>query len=295
MKEVKIPKQVQAMIDAAEATVVKPDALPAAESVAAEQPAAAAAVETPAVEIPPADPHAGTAQRMSYEQIVTLPHEKLAQMYSTLQGKYHAEVQPLAQRVRELESENEQLKLRPVSVPARPFSEELDDDTREEVGPEVLTVVQKMEDRLRSEFAAEKFESFIHTMDALVPDFRKHNEDPEFIAWLAGKDPLAAEPRSSGFQKAVSRMYAPIAAQYFQTWLASKQPPAVPSMKEVSVPENAGGAGKPSDSKPLIKESFITEFDSDVVKGRYRNDPAEQSRIEQMINAAVREGRVTRG
>lgn len=291
-KEVKIPKQVQALLDA-EAPVQTPETVSVL-------PAGAEVILKPveqAVQIAEVLPAAG-AQRFSYEQILSLPHEKLAQMYSTLQGKYHAEVHPLTQRIRDLEAENEQLKLQPSAVNTRSIAEDLDEETREEVGPEVLSVVQRMETRLRSEMEErskkERFAHFVGLMETLVPDVRTHNSDPEFIAWLAAAEPGAVEPRNIGFQRAVAAYDAHGAAVYFKTWIASKQPPVVSRMDEVVVPPGAGGQSELSD-KPAVKESFIAKFYQDLAKGMYRNNPEEARRIEMVIEAAVMEGRVTKG
>lgn len=294
-REVKIPKQVKAMIEAGGAVPpAEPAVVPVNPPAEAVPPAAAVIPEA----IPAAEPPAGHDARLSHEQILKLPHDVLAQKYSTLQGKYHAEVIPLTQRIKDLQAENEQLKLRGPVVSGKPLAEDIDEDLRNEVGPEVVQVVQKAVDQVRTEMAERegklRFAHFVEMMETAVSDFRKHNDDPEFIAWLAESEGLSGAPRNAGFQRAVADLNARAAAKYFHAWIASKQKPAS-RIDETVIPEPTGGAGALPEDKPKVKETFIAQFNSDVVKGRYRNNPAEKKRIETMIDAAVREGRVIKG
>ena len=139
-------------------------------------------------------------------------------------------------------------------------------------------------------------------LDSRIPDWRQLNSDPGFLEWVGQTDPqfgmsrqqaldaaLAHAESTGDVQTAVDRIVA-IFSAYPKRKAPSVAPPA--STTTPAAPESLSPTITPQNSKPYITQDFIRKFSEDVAKGRYRNRPSERVRIQEMIDAAIRENRI---
>jgi len=186
------------------------------------------------------------------------------QRYEVLQGKYNAEVPRMQEKIRELES----------------LEEETDDD-------DDLDFASKKDiETLRSEMAAGRF---ITALDSLVPKWRQIDQDQDFLRWLSETDALSGMQRQQMLNDAEATGDAQRVATIIQSWQAVTRPPKADLRRKIT-PDNA--AGKRPRGKPTYTQAFADQFYRDMRQGKYRDKEAEAQQIERDLFAAEREGRL---
>ncbi len=304
---VKIPKQVEEMA-AGEEPVAEAVEAPVAEAPAAETPVEEtpiAAVETPVAEAPPMEPPAPVEagvpkEKLTLEQILAIEPHKLVAMYSTLHGKYLAEVPALTTRCETLQLKLDAAQTAPPAAQV-PLNEVLNDEEKEELGPEIEAAVVKLVQSARVDAGPElqelRWQNFLNGLTQVCPTWNDIDTTAAFVAWMGETVPMVGKTRFELFDEAKAALDAPRCAEFYNTYLASigEHVPA-PTPADLAVPEPiaAPGAGIPAPQKGW-KESEVKAFYDDVSKGRYRNSPKEAVRIEAEIDAAVAEGRIIKG
>tara|TARA_R110000851_G_scaffold2513_4_gene9960 strand:- start:561 stop:1520 length:960 start_codon:yes stop_codon:yes gene_type:complete len=176
------------------------------------------------------------------------------QKYSTLQGKYSAEVPRLHQQVRDLTTELEQIRKdlsAPKDEPTK-LKEKVSyvtDADRAEFGEELLDVQrrvakevsQEYEDRLEKQDAVitslqDKIANtgnqvgemdFNQRLRQLVPEFSEIDNDDRWVAWLNEHDPMLRAPRRVKAQEAFDTGDAEAIAHYVGLWKATFAEPGV--------------------------------------------------------------------
>lgn len=311
-----IPSQVQAALDAANATLAGAQPAPPEGAFAVAETAPEPVQVAPQ---PEAAPVPNTPPK----------DEPWEQRYRVLQGKYSSEVPELHKRVHGLEanlqSAVERLNAASEAKERAPEqSSAADPKDAENFGEDLVVMVQRVAQGAVQK-AAQAFEvkasaleqkinqlaeqltgthrqveqtaelSFFEQVTKLVPNWETVNADPAFLAWLADADPVYGVPRQAALDQAQKQMSAGRVAAVFNAFTGG-QPP-VPTKKpnplanQVS-PKSSAPAAPAATTPQTFTSAQVTSFYDDLNKGRYRGNDAEAQRIEQMINAALAEGRI---
>lgn len=302
-----LPKSVQRQLAAAEALQAQ---LTAPAPVAAPETASAA----PAPEVAPAPP--------------APPQEDWEQKFRTLQGKYNAEVPQVTAKNRALESQvialTEQVQaLAKAAQQAKPPEKPpVDPRDVEQFGQDLVEMVtrnsqasiKRLADGISEELnklsqrvsqlegnvnsvvedtAQTKEAKFYEELAKAVPQWQTINQSAAFHRWLETVDPVYGVPRQVALTTAHERLDSTRVIAIFGQFLETVVP--APTLDSQTAPRttNAAPATAPAPvAQRTITSRDVEAFYRDVTRGKYRNDPETQLRVEAEINAAIAEGRV---
>lgn len=316
-----LPPQVQAALDAADATLAAANAVPT-------NPEAIPPIEPPP-EPAPAEPTPEPAPAPVEPAPKPQPDPWEAR-YKTLQGVFNKEVPQLQQQVKTLQGQLDQAiqRLDQATAQAReqqvrqPAPAEAKDV--EEFGQDLVSMVsrvaqtavsratQAFEDKLNTlanqivhvseqlkgtsqTVAATAEQTFFAELTKLVPDWETINGDQAFLQWLGESDPVYGVPRQDALTKAQQQLDAKRVAAVFRAYTGPQQaaPKSGPDPLEKQVSPKSAAAPQPAAPQAqIISAAQVSKFYDDVRRGHYRGKEAEAAQIEQMINAALAEGRV---
>jgi hypothetical protein len=247
-------------------------------------------------------------------------------------GKYQTEAKRLAgikassdrekfetrQTIARLQSQVEELNNRPVAE-VDPFKDIFSQEDADVVGDEAIDIVKRASkaaaerstSELRKELAKlkkdaedkatrdaksaedNKYDSFLDRLESKKDNWEAINRDPAFINYLSEVDRDSGYTRQELFHRAegngdVGRIVS------FMNDFESK---ANPGKKELE--EKIGPTGIPSPSVPVAKEgvtildgSYVDKYFDDVLRGKYRGNPALRQERQLEIDIALSEGRV---
>lgn len=252
------------------------------------------------------------------------------QKYSTLKGKYDAEVPRLHQQIRDLTSKLNALEEVQPEKPSEPTKSKekvsyVTDEDRAEFGEELIDVQRRVAKEVAQDYE-DRFEqqeaiitelqkqlkqtgnqvgqmSFGQRLRQLVPDFEQIDNDERWVAWLNEVDPILRDQRRVLAQAAFDKGDAEAVAHYVKLF---KQTIATPEAdiqvkavrqneleKQVSPSRSASTASTPTDRKARVYSQ--REVDNGWTKIRTllkQNKHAEAEKLEAEITAAYLEGRV---
>lgn len=132
-------------------------------------------------------------------------------------------------------------------------------------------------------------------------DWQQQNNDPGFLQWLAVMEPMLGKSRQELIKQAAEALDAQRVAVFFNSYRATLPPPAAtPPQTELGrqvTPTGTRAAAQPvatgsAGTIEIWSPDEINQFYTDVSRGRYRNNPQEQERLNKAITQAVAEGRV---
>jgi len=194
--------------------------------------------------------------------------DEFKQKYSTLRGKYDAEVPRLHSQVKQLTDELSAFRKEMTAkneAPTKPKEKVslVTDADREEFGEDLLNVQRKVAKEVSQEYE-DRFEQqekiikdlqtkiagtdkqvgevgFSQRLINLVPDFAQVDNDKRWVAWLNEHDPMLRAPRRVQAQAAFDTGDAEAIADYVKLW---KQ----------TLSENSGEAEKPVRQTELEKQ-----------------------------------------
>jgi hypothetical protein len=316
-----LPQQVQAALDAAEATLAATNA-PSAPDVSPVEPALDAQ--------PQPDPFGDAPQQVAAPVEPPAPQPKddvWEARYKSLQGLFNKEVPELQHRVKTLQSNLDEAIQRlnrasekQESTPAqRPAADPKDVDN---FGQDLVDMVSRVSSQAIGQMAQmfeAKFshieaklegmgqtlqgatqqvavsaeQAFFDRVTKLVPNWEEVNTQPAFLTWLNEVDPVYGVERHVALKRAQSTLNADHAAAVFNAFLGPKpQAKKVDPLDSQVSPRGAATVAPTPVEKPVLTQAQITKFYDDVRRGNYRGQDAEVARIEQVINAALAEGRV---
>lgn len=313
-----LPNQVQAALDAADATLAAVNADSGEnqqeDAFAAVQPDQATQVEQPPP--PPPPPPVVAPQE---------PQDDWKHKYSVLSGKFNAEVPILHRRVQSLESDLKDALARLDAAAQTPKQVErvaVDPKDVENFGEDLVSMVDRvaktsmgqaakdfaaktaaMEAKIASmteqlkgtttQLAVTAEQSFFDKLSKDVPNWAQINTDKGFLAWLAESDPVYGVPRQQALANAQNRLDVGRVAAVFNAYTGAPKV-AVKSdpLDQMVSPKGAATTAPAEASKPVFTQAQVTKFYDDVNRGRYRGNDAEVVRIESLINAALSEGRI---
>jgi hypothetical protein len=316
-----LPKQVEAALAAADATLAAANGPPQAADLAiltqdgpTDPPILQAAPQPQAA---PVAPPAPAEKPDAWEQ-----------RYRVLQGKYDAEVPRLHHQVRDLETNlsaaiermdaiGKAKESAPAqSVAADPkdvenFGSDLVDMVSRVAGQAIGKAAQLLDARFtqfesqlaqlqdsvkgtNQHVAMTAEQAFFDRVTKLVPTWEAINADPAFLAWLAEVDPVYGLSRQAALTKAQSSLNAEQAAAVFKAFHGNDAPAsAEPNPLDKQVSPKGAATVAPTQAQPqVITQAQITSFYDMVRRGDYRGREAEAAQIEQIINTALAEGRV---
>jgi len=316
-----LPTQVQAALDAADATLAEANGQP---------PTSTEQVES--VQDGP-DPFTASSTPEPTAEVAAKPPEPTPAddvwraRYNSLQGLFNKEVPALQQQVKSLQSDLsaavDRLNRASEQREQQPQTPEVSAKDVDNFGADLVEMVSRVASQAIGKAAqafdarARQFEgqiaqlqdalygttqqvamtaeqSFFDRVSKLVPEWEKVNTDPAFLAWLAETDPVYGINRQAALKKAQDSLNADHAASVFMAYLGPRKPAPKgpdPLDKQVS-PRGAATVAPVQAQAQTIRQADITKFYDDMRRGQYRGNEAEAARIEQIINAALSEGRV---
>jgi hypothetical protein len=137
-------------------------------------------------------------------------------------------------------------------------------------------------------------QAFFDRLAKQVPDWERTNADQGFLTWLAEADPVYGVPRQEALRAAQQRLDVNRAAAVFEAYTGPRKVTATPkaSLEQQVSPKGAATTAPAPNAPQFVTQAQITQFYNEVRQGKYRGNDAEAARIEQVINAALAEGRV---
>lgn len=280
---------------------------------------------TPATEAAPAtDPITEDAPEAT--PVLTLEQRlaKVEAAYSTLRGKYDAELPRAMETVRQLTDENAQLRRQLAETPPAPaaeapagdqsvaFSPEergtLGDDLADLLEAKNRQLLQALTSRnaeqvrqLEAEIDGLKQNRFYLDLTDAVKDWRRINVDVAFCQWLSEPDPFSGVIRHQLLTAAFKAFDVQRVANFFLTFQAlhpGAAPAAAPAAPKSVVParlapslspQRSASGVAPGGQPKIWAASEMTRVRADINKGRIKGDEAK--RLLKEIDDAVSAGR----
>ncbi len=309
-----LPNQVQAALDAADAT------LAAANADSGEQQVGDVFAEAAPPELTPTPPPAPEVAALPQPVVRDEPWE---QRFNVLRGKYDAEVPILHRRVHALEAELQAAQARAeaaMRAPEPTVAPVVDQKDVEAFGEDLVGMVDRvaktsmsqtakelaaktaaMEARIAemteqlkgtsTQLAATAEQAFFSDLTKMVPNWAQVNKDAGFLAWLAEADPIYGVPRQQALVAAQRRLDTDRVAAVFNAYTGgSALAPRKDPLDSMVSPKGASTVAPAAAEKPVFTQAQVSKFYDDGRRGVY--SAAEYSRIESLINAALSEGRI---
>lgn len=180
------------------------------------------------------------------------------------------------------------------------FGQDLVDFTQRATAPGIDRRVAPLENqvaRLQAELSQERVQRALDGDPVLGDKWRKLNNDPAFLAWLAETDELSGRPRLELLRRAYSLGDATRVAHFFRAFI-TRQIPTRTRTQHREPFEQTGRrptlkAANLGDRRRTWTRPEIAAFYSDCRRGIYDQREPERLRIEAEILEAGRQGRVT--
>jgi len=254
--------------------------------------------------------------------------ETFKQKYSTLLGKYEAEVPRLHQQVREMNEVTKQLQDEIAALKVKPTKPKekvslVTDEERAEFGEELLDVQRRIAKEVSHEYE-ERFEQqesvikelqdqlaktgnqigevgFSQRLAQLVPDFAEVDQDERWMKWLNEHDPMLRGPRRSQAQAAFDAGDAEAVAHYVNLWKKTLAEPTEPEKpvvqaeleKQVAPTRSANSVKQPTNQNSKIYSAKEMDAAWNKLSLMMRRGKLEEAaKLEAELSAAYTEGRV---
>ena len=151
----------------------------------------------------------------------------------------------------------------------------------------------------------QEYHSFLGKLETLVPEYAELNTDPEFLKWIKQPDEFSGAARGDLFRKAEASRDVARVADFFMQYQAEntavQERGGIPKHMEKHVTPTGQGGGmstqqRQKKSEPgYYRQSDIDKFYSDMMKGRYKDEPGVIQATESAIEQAIRDKRVLKG
>ena len=262
------------------------------------------------------------------DTLLTDVEDDFKQKYSTLRGKYDAEVPRLHQQVREMTDELAQIRQDITASKAEPTPSTarvslVTDEDRAEYGEELLdvqrrvaqevshdyedrigqqdAVIKELQDKLAATGSQVGSMDFSQRLVQAVPDWSNIDKDERWYAWLDEHDPMLRGPRRVQAQQAFDQGDVEAVAHYVTLWKDTLAEPNAEKVtrqqeleKQVAPNSSANSVRTPSASQNTRQYSS-REVDAAWTKVRTLNTNgkyADAEKLEAELTAAYLEGRV---
>src|SRR3990167_4380313 len=251
------------------------------------------------------DPVAKLKTELDAERVA---RKEAEQKFSSLQGKYNAEVPTFQRQLAELSKTVETLeKAQPKPEPADILTE----DERARTGEEIIAVATKIADHRVTEalkpvterieqFASHSKIAYYDILDTRVPGWEKIDNDPLFAAWLREVDPGTSQVRGALLKDAEAKQQGYRVSEIFLAYLDKREigqakQPASGLEKHIEHGPGQGEQQRGSDGelKRIWSGADRKRFYHEIQQGLWKGRDAERRITEQDIIDAIREGRVT--
>ena len=286
---------------------------------------APAPVEETASEDQPPEVHAQPTEVTPTQVVEPVASEETwQQKYSTLNGKYNAEVPRLHQQVKELAAQldavYQQMQAQQKPKEDTEQSSLVTDQDREAFGDDLIDLQRRVAHEVAGVYEA-KMASYEAKIAALeqrlmqtgnqvgemtfeqrllraVPDFDQVNTDPRWIAWLDEVDPLLRGPRRTVASQAYNNADVAGVAHYVNMFKAAhgtpKQDTRKSELERQVAPSrvNSGTAQAAPQGKTYSMNQWNAAYDRVaqlVSSGKYD----EATKLEAELSTAMQQGRVT--
>jgi len=255
--------------------------------------------------------------------------EDFKQKYSSLLGKYDAEVPRLHQQVRQLTEEMEALRQKEAAKEIEPTKPKekvslVTDADRAEFGEELLDVQRRVAQEVSQEYE-DRFDrqeavikalqdkvaetgnqvgevGFSQKLAQLVPDFPSIDKDERWFAWLNEHDPMLRGPRRVQAQAAFDADDADAIAHYVGLWKATLEAPEATGkpvrqteLEKQVAPNRSANSVRTQSATQNTKQYSPREVDAAWTKVRVLNTNGkygEAEKLEAELTSAYLEGRV---
>lgn len=248
------------------------------------------------------------------------------QKYSTLRGKYDAEVPRLHAQVKELmanvDALNAQIRVKaeePVVTEPAVYVTEAD---KEEFGEELINVQRRVAQEVGSQYDAQLKQqaqliaelqakvdgtgnqvsemTFDQKLHRAVPDFEQINKSPEWVTWLNEYDPLSRGPRRELAQRAFQSADVDAIVDYVAMFKSAQTPAVVEDdtrqvelEKQVTPTRNASSSQTPVDQSKKVYSSKQADVVWEKIRQLNGNQQYDEAlKLEADISLAYVEGRV---
>lgn len=199
------------------------------EITATEQPPAEP-VEQTASEEKAAEPVSETPQESTGEDSPPQDAEYWKNRFKTIDGKYKAEVPRMAEQIRSLKTQVQELEAdrRKYKAKADAMSEFFDEDDTEEVDAKA-TELEKAQaekdeiEKIKRENAEVKRANFFKDLDAAIPSWRAIDESEAFTKWLSTIEPYSRQPFGEMLNQSLADNNPELAILVFNTYMQSGQ------------------------------------------------------------------------
>lgn len=247
-------------------------------------------------------------------------YSKLEARLKTLQGMYSADTQRLKAKIESQSKEADDLRAQITELKKARHEPLISEEDKDAFGPDmydfvtraakdaarevsgnganedVVAEVRRLKEELaqaRQERAEQRQRAFFSQMDEALPDWRKQNDNPEFLSWLAEADPFTNIRRQEILDRAVTAGDAHTVAGIFQRFRSesgqTKQ--ESPLAKQIAPARNRSTPSvSPEEKKTVWSQNDIKAFYEAYRRGEIGEQEA--MRMEQEIDQAVAEGRV---
>jgi hypothetical protein len=168
---------------------------------------------------------------------------------------------------------------------------------------DVIAKLQGRTDQVAQTQQQNREQMFWTRLQEVVPNWQAMNTDPAFLGWLSEYDPMIGNTRKYALDQAQAQLNADRAGAFFRAYAATLPPPVAqnpqaelqrqvnPGQRRAS--ETQGYAPPPgAQTVEIWTSQEVSDFYTDVTRGRYRSSPDEYSRMNDAITRAVAEGRV---
>lgn len=316
-----LPKSVQRDLDQAEALQTQLSQAPADTEVITD----ASQLVAPAA--PPPQPPAQAPAPAAEQPPSTESVDYWKSRFSTVQGRYNADVPALQAQTKVQESQINMLmeQVRTLTAaaarPAETPKPTLDPDEVEKYGADMMSMINRhlttTQSALRTEFGqvlsqldgrlkqlegsvqgvSQRTEQSLEAQfwDALAaahPDYEQVNETDAWKVWLSKMDRMTGVPRQALLDDARKKLDFQRVIGIFSAFKDER--PKAPSAAGQVSPASGGAAAAPAASQApkIISQKFILDFYNDMARGRYVGREAQAAQIEAEINQAAAEHRV---
>jgi TolA-binding protein len=267
--------------------------------------------------------------------------DKWETRYRVLQGKYNAEVPVLQRQNRDLADRIDQMEqllttMRSAPQAAQPAQNTgaslVSDEEIADYGPEFMDMVGRMARQVNQDQISKlnetiaqlqnqlqnvggkvqktEQESIYGQLDKNVENWREINRDPQFLEWLATRDPFSGLVRRDMLQEAFKRADAPRVIAFFNGFLrehaavtegdrsgpGKKKPDTGNGLDKLVAPgrQRTGSVNQTGarDGKRTWTEAEITQFYAEKRRGAYKGNEKLMQQLESDIFAAQRDGRI---
>ena len=226
------------------------------------------------------------------------------------------------QEIKELRDTIESLKASATQVaPVDIFADVVTEEDRNTIGNEAVDVMKKITEKanksqvdpLKAQIAKlqkereearvtahendakQEYNSFLTRLNSVEPHWQKINSDPRFLTFMNDVDVASGYTKATLFQRAENARDVERVAGYMKEFKDSLVP--VNKLEELVGPtgQSAPAVVKKDKKGEMIPESFVTNFENQVIRGLFKNKHKEAEQIQLKIEKALREGRVDFG